>query len=234
VSSSTINLQDVATWAMPYLEQQPLEILGMQPALSSAQLVLQTMLGPPFAWPFNRNIITFAATAQDTLQTGLTDFGFLEGGTVQAANGKAWEISVKNLLVADSQQARPSYCSPFIDDGMGNITFRLTPMPDQSYTVVLPYQRKAPRMFSMASLWSPIPDERSYIYQWGFLAMMSLISNDARFNEYNAKFVTSLLGAQGGLTEMERNIFLANWIRVMNQLQGAQLGTAERYKSRET
>lgn len=232
--ASTKTLQDVASWALPFLEQQPVLIIGMQPALGSANLVLQTMLGPPFAWPFNRGIISFNANAQDTAQTGLNDFGFLEGGTVQAASGKAWEISVKNLLVADLQQARPSYCSPFIDDGMGNITFRLTPMPDQVYSVVLPYQRKAPMMLSMASTWSPIPDERSYIYQWGFLAMMSLISNDARFNEYNAKFVTALLGAQGGLTEMERNIFLANWIRVMNQLQAAQLGTAERYKSRET
>lgn len=206
----------------------------MEPALSSANLVLETMLGPPFAWPFNRKVLVFDTTTQDTVQTGLNDFGFLEGGTVKAANGKAWEISVKNLLVADTQQARPSYCSPFIDDGLGNITFRLTPAPDQSYTVNLPYQKKAPQMLSMASTWAPIPDERSYIYEWGFLAMMSLISNDARFNEYNAKFVTSLLGAQGGLTEMERNIFLANWIRVMNQLQGAQLGTAERYKARET
>jgi hypothetical protein len=206
----------------------------MEPALSSANLVLQTMLGPPFSWPFNRKIISFAATTQDTVQPGMNDFGFLEGGTVQAASGKAWEIGVKNVLVTDVQQARPAFCSPFLDDGLGNITFRLTPMPDQSYSVVLPYQRKAPMMLSMASTWSPVPDERSYIYQWGFLAMMSLISADARFNEYNAKFVTSLLGAQGGLTEMERNIFLANWIRVMSQLQAAQLGTAERYKSRET
>jgi hypothetical protein len=232
--ASTKTLQDVALWASPFLEQQPMLIIGMQPALGSANLILETMLGPPFAWPFNRSILTFNATTQDTLQTGLSDFGFLEGGTVQAASGKAWEISVKNMLVADLQQARPSYCSPLIDDGLGNITFRLTPMPDQSYTAFLLYQRKARTMLSMASTWSPIPDERSYIYQWGFLAMMSLISNDARFNEYNAKFVTALLGAQGGLTEMERNIFLANWIRVTNQLQAAQLGTAERYKSRET
>ena len=63
--------------------------------------------------------------------------------------------------------------------------------------------------------------------------MMSLIGNDARFNEYNSKFTTSLLAAQGGLTDMERNIFLANWTRVMSQLQGTQLGTQERYKARE-
>jgi len=63
---------------------------------------------------------------------------------------------------------------------------------------------------------------------------MSLIGNDARFGEYNTKFIVSLLGAQGGLTEMERNIFLANWTLVLSQLQANQLGTAERFKARES
>lgn len=232
--ASTVTLQNTVNWALSYLEQQPMEINGLEPALSSANLILQTILGPPFAWPFNRGIISFSTSTQDTVQGSLSNFGFLEGGTVQAATGKAWEISVKNLLVTDVQQARPQFCAPLIDDGQGNITFRLTPSPDQSYQVILPYQRKAPIMMSLASTWSPIPDERQYLCQWGFLAMMSLISNDARFNEYNAKFVTSVLGAQGGLTDMERNIFLANWTRVMSQLQSIQLGTAERYKARET
>ena len=232
---STITLQDTATWSLSYLEQQPILINGLDPALGSANLVLQTILGPPFSWPFNRRILAFSTSAQDYQQTGLADFGFLEGGTVQpSVGGKAWEISVKNFLSTDLQQARPQFCAPFLDDGLGAITFRLTPMPDQSYNVLLPYQRKAPLLLSMAYTWAPIPDERNYICQWGFLAMMSLISNDARFNEYNAKFITSLLGAQGGLNDLERNIFLANWTRVMAQLQGTQLATSERYKARET
>ena len=45
--------------------------------------------------------------------------------------------------------------------------------------------------------------------------------------------LSSLLAAQGGLTDMERNLFLANWVRVMSQIQATQLGTAERYKVRE-
>jgi hypothetical protein len=62
---------------------------------------------------------------------------------------------------------------------------------------------------------------------------MSLIGNDARFNEYNQKFVTALLSAQGGLTDLERNLFLGNWLRATTQLQGAALATTERYKARE-
>jgi hypothetical protein len=232
--SSSITVQDTVNWALAYLEQQPMSINGMHPALGSANLVLQTILGPPFAWPFNRRILSYTSTGQDYTVAGMNDFGFLEGGTVQASTGgKSWEISVKNLLLFDTQSARPAFCSPLIDDGMGNITFRLSPAPDQGYIVMLPYQKKAPLMSSLAFTWSPVPDEKNYICQWGFLALMSLIGNDARFAEYNIKFITALLSAQGGLGEMERNIFLANWTRVMSQIQSTQLGTQERYKARE-
>ena len=231
--ASTVTLQSTVNWALPFLEQQPLAINGMEPALSSANLVLQTMLGPPFAWAWNRKMISYTSNGQD-YQAILSDFGFLEGGTVQAVTGgKAWEISVRNLLLVDAQSARPAFVSPLIDDGMGNITFRLSPAPDQGYNVVLPYQRKPPQLMSFGYTWSPVPDEKNYICQWGFLSLMSLIGNDARFSEYNIKFITALLAAQGGLSEMEKNIFLANWTRVMQNLQSSQLGTQERFKARE-
>jgi hypothetical protein len=231
---STITVQSTITWSLSFLEQQPVLINGLEPAIGSANLVLQTILGPPFTWPWNRRILTFSSSDQDSQQSGLSDFGFLEGGTVQpTAGGKAFELSVKQMLHVDASQARPQYCAPFLDDGAGNITFRFTPSPDQEYTAILPYQRRAPLIMSVAMTWAPVPDDKNYICQWGFLALMSLIGNDARFNEYNSKFMTTLLAAQGGLTDMERNIFLANWTRVMSQLQGTQLGTQERFRARE-
>lgn len=232
---SSITIQQTINWALPFLEQQPLLINGMQPALSSAQLVLQTILGPPFSWPWNRGIIVFTAANQDTTQAGLSNFGFLEGGTVQplTGGGKAFEVAVKHVLHIDTNEARPQWASAYIDDGAGNITFRLTPAPDQSYVVTLPYQLRTPILMSLAYTWAPLPDDKYYIAQWGFLSMMSLIGNDARFSAYNQKFVTSLLAAQGGLSDLERNIFLANWTRVLSQVQGTQLSTQERYKARE-
>jgi hypothetical protein len=231
---ATIPLQNTVNWEKSFIEQQPVLVNGMEPVLSSANLILQTILGPPFAWPWNRAALSFATVAQDFSAVGLTDFGFLEGGTAQAPGGASWEISVKNVLQRETNLARPTYCSALIDDGLGNITFRLSPKPNGSHTIDLLYQKKAVAMQSLASLWGPIPDEKNYICQWGHLALMSLIGNDARFGEYNTKFIVSLLGAQGGLTEMERNIFLANWTRVLSQLQANQLGTAERFKARES
>ena len=231
--ASIITLQNTMNWSKAYLEQQPQEVNGMEPAVSSANLVLQTMLGPPFAWPWNRGVISFTTGQQDNMQSGLSNFGFLEGGSIAPANGNPMALTVRNFLELDTNVARSAFCSPFLDDGAGNITFRLIPTPAAGSVITLYHQKKAPTILSPGSTWAPIPDEKSYIYQWGFLALMSLIGNDARFNEYNQKFIVSLLGAQGGLKELERNIFLANWTRVISQLQSTNLGTAERYKARE-
>jgi hypothetical protein len=233
--ASTITIQQTLNWQAAFLEQQPVLINGEDPAVSSAQLVIQTMLGPPFAWPWNRGIATFTTADQDFTVSGLSAFGFLEGGSVQAnvVGGRPMAIAVKHFLEQDASGARPTHASAYIDDGTGNITFRLMPAPDQSYSVVLPYQKKPPLIYSVAQTWSPIPDEKNYICQWGHLSLMSLIGNDARFNEYNQKFVTSLLATQGGLSELERNLFLGNWLRAAMQLQGAGLSVQERYRSRE-
>lgn len=232
--ASTVTIAATQNFCLAFLEQQPTLINGLEPALSAANLVLETMLGPPFVWPFNRGNLSFSTSAQD-YQASLPDYGFLEGGTVQpVSGGTPWSIQVKNYLDFDQSATRPVHCSPLLDDGKGNITFRLHPAPDTDYNVSLLYQRRAPQIQSMAYTWTPVPDQRSYICQWGFLSLMSLIGNDARFGAYNSKFITSLLGAQGGLTEMERNIFLANWTRVTSQLQASQLETAERFKARET
>lgn len=233
--ASTITIQNTVNWEKTFLEQQPFLVNGLEPAVSSAQLVLQTILAPPFCWPWNRGIVNYTSGAQDYTVANLHEFGFLEGGNVQpvSGGGRSMAIAVKQFLEIDTNSARATHASAFIDDGAGNITFRLMPAPDQSYVVTLPYQKKCPRIYCLAQTWAPVPDEKQYLCQWGHLALMSLIGNDARFNEYNTKFITAILSSHGGLTELEKNIFLGNWLRAAAQLQATQLGTAERYKARE-
>jgi hypothetical protein len=231
--ANTLTLRNTLNWCAAFLEQQPVLINGMEPALSSANLVLQTTLGPPFAWPFNRSVLNFVSTGQDYVAGGLNDFGFLEGGSVAPPAGNPFEVAVRGVLQLEGNTARPNFVSELTDDGAGNITFRLNPTPAVESSVTLLYQKKAPIMQSMAYTWFPFPDEKNYVPQWGFLSLMSLITNDARFNAYNQKFITSLLAQHGGLTALERNIFLANWTAVLKEVQSAQLGTAERFKARE-
>jgi hypothetical protein len=62
---SNVTIQNTLSWESAFLEQQPQLINGLEPALSSAQLVLDTILGPPFAWPWNRGILSFTTANQD-------------------------------------------------------------------------------------------------------------------------------------------------------------------------
>jgi hypothetical protein len=230
----TITIRNTDNWSRSFIEQQPTSINGMEPALSSANLVKQTILGAPFTWPWNRGIAQFSTSVQDNI-VAVSDFGFLEGGSIQPNEDVPYAFTVKLMMELDSSAARPQYLSPFLDDNAGNITFRLMPAPDPEivYAGTVIYQRKASLITSLGSTWAPIPDEKNYVCQWGYLALMSLIGNDARFNEYNQKFITSVLAAHGGLNDTERNLFVSNWLRVISQVQAMQRGTDERYKSRE-
>lgn len=232
--ANTITVRNTMNWCAAFLKQQPVLINGQEPALSSANLVLQTLLAPPLAWPFNRTSFTFVAAGQDTTLAGLSDFSFLEGGSVKRVNTeKPYEVAVRSLLQLEENAARSNFISELIDDGAGNITFRLNPAPPANASVNILYQRKAPIILSMGYTWAPFPDEKAYIPQWGFLSIMSLITDDARFNAYNQKFITAVLAQHGGLSALEKNIFLSNWTAVLKDVQAAQLATSERFRARE-
>ena len=86
-----------------------------------------------------------------------------------------------------------------------------------SYTLGGFYQ-KAPRlMTSKASSWSPIPDNLSYIYDWGYLGMLSMITKDIRQPLFQQKFAGHLLGAQDGITALQREIFLNDFFALVGQ-----------------
>lgn len=258
-----------------------------EPAFTSANIVAQTMMGPPFSWRWNRYITGFITTAgqQDytlfnylasttvrqgwftvddagncqrcstpgttgastptwnhTLSGSTTDgsvvwvnmgfisseaygsysFNWIENSSVQYTfqGNPTWiEMSSKIDLSLDSAQARPRFISAQIDDGNGNITFRLMSVPDQAYPVYLTLQGKPPIFKSVNQYWSPIPDEYSRIYTWGFLSLMFMFADDARFAETNGKFIAAMLSSHEGLTETEINIFLQQWQAVTGQPQ---------------
>jgi hypothetical protein len=292
-SSSTITLLNTMEWAKK-LNFGRRSALGnyLEPAVSSANTVLQTIVGAPFAWRWNRVVTGFLATAgqQDYVLTNwqastavklgwlvVDDQGFSQKVTVAGTTGssaptwnhtptgtttdgsatwtnlgsigvsasqtykfgwmetisiqdttlspaKWFETQSKLCLATDSAQGRPRFISAQGDDGLGNITFRLMPIPDQAYPVAITVQQKPPLFSSTNQTWAPVPDEHSRIYNWGFLAMMWLFSDDPRFQLANAKFVSSLLGASEGLSETERNIFLHNW----QQITGTPIAEQQR------
>jgi hypothetical protein len=147
-------------------------------------------------------------------------FSYIETASIQdtsLSTPKWFEMSPNLCLGLDSIAGRPKEIAAQKDDNAGNFTFRLMPVPDKAYTVAITLQQRAAPFVTPSDKWAPIPDEYSYIYNWGFLALMFLYNDDPRFGGANQKFIGALLGAQQGLTETERNIFLNNWESISGQ-----------------
>jgi hypothetical protein len=222
MAAPTKNIMSSALFTMPYLGYQPVDVSNGEPAISVANIVKQTILGPPFKWPWNRGDLHLeldpdaSVWGQDYLLEDITDYGFLEQLWLTDEKGAKKEIEVRKFLAEESAIKRPG-SGAVIDDSDDGIVLRLNSVPDMAYTVGGFYQRGAVLMTSLANTWSPIPDRLSYIYDWGFLAFLSLLVKDARAPVFMGKFTSHLLGEQDGLTAIQRNIFIGNWLDLLTQ-----------------
>jgi len=154
--------------------------------------------------------------------------------TGTAIVGTTTEIAkTTTILGTGSERGAPNNIAAQVDDNAGNITFRILPIPDRVYAIEVVYQKRIPSLATATtSTWAPVPDHYSYIYQWGFLALMLAYNQDARWTQANQKFVGGLLGAAEGLSEEDRNIFQAAWLGSITEQQTmgmkAQQGTSAR------
>jgi hypothetical protein len=85
--AATIRLSDTIEFCKPYVNWANLTIgVANEPAVTAANLTIQTIIGPPFVWPWNRNTTSFLTTPgiQD-YNAAISDFGFLESVSIQAA-----------------------------------------------------------------------------------------------------------------------------------------------------
>jgi hypothetical protein len=291
MANATNTLNKTMTWASFFNRGRPCALAGNEPALTSANCVMQAILGPPFEWRWNRNEYQFtclnpaaawttgtayalgysfkdpngnmqrvtsigsapnqSGSVQPTWSTNLAgmgttsdgnltwtvndiqtyviscpDFAWIEHASVQDITlpiPKWYDMQPEMSLSFDSSTARPRFISAHYDDGNGNIGFTMTPVPNQAYPVMIHIQKKAVPFTDILQTWAPIPDEFAYIYSWGFLTMMWLFADDARYQMANAKFVAHLLGANQGLDETARSIFLQNW----SNISGIQQATTQ-------
>lgn len=230
---TTRNLMSSALFCLPYLGYQPVNISNGEPALQAANLTKQTILGAPFRWAWNRRSMTFITNGVQDYILPCTDYGYMESVWLTDPNDVVKEIEVRNSLAKESAVQRPrSAAIQLVDLNTLNVLFRFNSAPDVIYNVEAPYQVEPTGMDSLASLWSPIPDSLGYIYDWGFLAMVCLLVKDARFPIFMQKFVSHLLGAQDGLTALQRNIFLGNWLDVMSEQSRTGMSTQQGQQAR--
>jgi hypothetical protein len=119
------------------------------------------------------------------------------------------------------------------DDNASNITFRLSPVPDAIYTIKITYQKK-PTLITAAAFsgatatWAPIPDEYSFIYQNGLLALnMAGTSDDTRWQLFWSRFVSSLIGVAEGLSSEDKILFMASTLDLSRQVTSAAISVQQ-------
>ena len=232
--SATRNVLSTVLWSLPFLGNQPINVSNGEPAMNAANLVKQVVLGPPFVWAWNRTAFTAAVdqtSGQDYIITPNNPFGFLEKAWLIDSKGSVTEIKIVLSLSEESRKQRPASVAAQLINTDGTVQLRLNALPDQPYTLSGTFQNAPIYMTSLAATWAPIPDHFGYIYDWGFLAIAGLITKDVRVPFFGQRFVSHLLGAQDGLSSMQRNIFLGNWgdliaepQRIAQQIQQATAG----------
>jgi hypothetical protein len=211
-------------WISSFLKNTPLQVNNEEPAVTCANVVLGVMLGPPMKWRQNRNTASIALSTAAGTDYGayLPLFSFLDTQWLVDAQGANHELNGALSLPKVGLKGQPTLIAPQYDDNAGNITFRVKPLPNGNYTAYLDYQMKMQLMTSAGSTWGTVDDTFLYVFNEGFLALMMLLVNDARFPIFEGYFIAHLLGAQDGLTEQERDIFLGTWMGKVGTIARSQ------------
>lgn len=187
---------------------------------------------------------TVVTTPADTVysfsvqQTGLNAPGFSEVPTCVATifGNKAYPCEVKYEAITEAtEQGRPMIVGQHLSDSgdSGSIVFRFLSVPDVTYSAVVTYQKSLPTFSSVASLWN-IPDYLEYVFNYGFLGLVLDYFDDPRAAHYHQMFIATLLGRAEGLSSMDKNMFLGNWLALQNQFAGAAAKTQQGIQARGT
>jgi len=222
--SSSLTLSDSVVFCSTLIKGQRLDVNNQQPGLTMGNIVLGRVVGPPFIWRQNRATTNFpiSAAGGTDYAVSLPNLSRIETQWLQDAAGKDIPLEGAIALPKNSTQARPVKVAPQYDDNQGNITFRFNSTPSAPYMAFFDFQQKPQLMTSFASNWGPVADEYGYIFNMGLLAFAGLLVNDARFTIWERDFVSNLLGAQDGLDEQAKAIFIGDWMNVTRTFQRSQ------------
>lgn len=216
--ASTISLNRVINTASRFINLAPLLFTGTNdPAFTIGDWVRGFILSPPFAWRWNRSIVqpfTLSSGVQD-YQQNLPNFGWLEQAVLidtAVTPNQAHQLEILLDLGEESTQNQPTKIAARLDDGNGNITFRLTPPPDKAYTLNISYQIAAPVFKHTDDTFAPIPDFFHFLIHQGMIAKAYEYAGDERFAAAIQLFVRQVVAANGGLDQSQVNIFLTDQV----------------------
>lgn len=138
-------------YSRPYIQYAPLTAgNGMEPAVSIASIIRNTLMNAPLTWYWNRNEVTFTTVAgqQDYAQLTVLDLNFIEDVSLTDDQGNITlvkDIYNTSSLGVSSFQQRPNAISVQKSDAVTGCVFRFLGVPDKIYTVTITYQKIAPQ-----------------------------------------------------------------------------------------
>lgn len=229
-----ISVQNSITYVQTILKNQRLWVNNLEPGITTANIILQRMLGAPFIWRFNRATTSFLIneTGGNDYAVSIPDLGRIETQWLQDAGGVKHSLNGAQSLACSTSKRRPTQVAPVYDDNEGEITFRFESVPDQVYTAFFDYQQKARLLTGPSDTFGPVPDEFGYLFNKGMLAEGAILVNDSRFPIWERDFIAGLLATQDGLDAQAKTIFydqMLNNGRTSLRSQGlTQSGTAGR------
>lgn len=213
-------LQQSIYYASAFIEGSPLTAWTTnEPALSIGSMVRYTMCSAPFTWGWNRaeNSLTSTVVGQQDYTLPITDFGFLEKVSLTDTTGNSYEVkdvyNTNALSKAGTvQKQRPSSVSVKSVTYGTSVTLRFIGVPDAVYVINVTYQMLALPFTSLSGTWAPIPDSFQDIYNSLFLGEAMQVTDDARGGLYRQRGVAALLSKAEGLTDMQKNAFLQQFL----------------------
>ena len=234
--ATTNTIQNTLNWCAAYILNRPSAgVAGFanEPALTNANLIISTILAPPFAWQWNRSELTFQTVInQPDYFISVPRFGWLEKATLTwSGTPPVIQLQIAAALAASGKPNRPALICPIKDDNNGNITFRLMPIPDQVYSVTLMYQNVFPILTELTQTWAPIPDKYNFLYQRAMLAQLHAMYDNATYVTELQIFFKQLVGCSEGLSDTAKAIFLEDrlaQIRTEGYTQQAITGTVKK------
>lgn len=226
--SVTLSVQASMTFVQSLIDNQRLTVNNNEPAVTMANIVLGTMLGPPFVWRQNRSTFNFpinTAGGTDYVQS-VPSLGFIETQWLEDDQGGIYEMNGITSLAKVSAVRTPTLVAPQYDDNVGNITYRFNSVPDAGYTAYFDYQGAAPLITSPAQTFLPLSDYFGYLFHKGMLSEGALMVNDSRFAVWRGEWIAQLLATQDGLNDQAKDMFYAQFMNTTRTVQRSQGMTA--------
>jgi hypothetical protein len=230
-------LSQTINWAKPYIQYSPLSAgTGSEPAISTASMIQSMITSAPFSWSWNRNentTLTVTSVSQNAT-LNITDFGYLERASLTDSNGKVWEIKdVYNTsaLSPSTTSARPQAISVFQQIPGTSVTFRLSGIPDASYTLNVTYQKNPVLFVTINDSWV-IPNSMVHVYNNLFLGETLAIVEDQRSQIYRQRGVAMLLSMAEGLDAENKALFMQQYLNAGNVAGALALKTQQGIQGR--